>query len=349
MPGKRRATSLTARKAWLSISTSLTYVRARPGRSGGSSVRSSVRVSATSACGKVQNSKWSCASARSCRLSSTGSSGSGLSVWRRRNAGTQRSVTAAITPSAPSETRAASSSSPPSIVRSLPSASTSSTHSTWPERFGSLVPCRACRSRARPRATGRRCRRGWASPGRAGAARARAPSGRMPASTRTSRAVDVEHAVERVEREQRAVGHRAGAERVPGAGDAHRARAVGDRAAASSARVRGRSKRAGVARCEPDQLTHSTPRTVPSADGRRAGAGGRAAAGRVDPADRHPRALRVGGRADPGRALSDDGRADARRRRRSTATRRWSSTAASAGARRWRPTRSGARAMTRTR
>ena len=49
-------------------------------RRGASSVRSSVRVSATSACGKVQNSKWSCASARSCSASSTGSSGSGLSV-----------------------------------------------------------------------------------------------------------------------------------------------------------------------------------------------------------------------------------------------------------------------------
>ena len=67
VPGKRRATSLTARKAWLSMSVSLTYVRARPRLVGGSSVGSCVRVSATSACGKLQNSKWSWASARSCR------------------------------------------------------------------------------------------------------------------------------------------------------------------------------------------------------------------------------------------------------------------------------------------
>ena len=67
--GKRRATSLTARKAWLSSRMSLD-VGAAPGRaaSAGRRCASCVRVSATSACGKVQNSKWSCASARSCSV-----------------------------------------------------------------------------------------------------------------------------------------------------------------------------------------------------------------------------------------------------------------------------------------
>ena len=44
-----------------------------------------------------------------------------------------------------------------------------------------------------------------------------------------ARAVGVEHAVEAVEREQRALGDRSGAERVPGTGDAHRAGALSDR------------------------------------------------------------------------------------------------------------------------
>ena len=100
--GKRRATWLTTRKTWLSSSTSCSHSsRGRRGV-GGASVRLLVRVSATGECGNVNSSKWSLPSTRSSSESSTSSSGSGRSTAWRRKDGTQRSVTAATTPSAPS-------------------------------------------------------------------------------------------------------------------------------------------------------------------------------------------------------------------------------------------------------
>ena len=132
--GKRRATSLTARKAWLSSRTSLD-VGAERGRacSAGRSVRSCVRVSATSACGKVQNSKWSCASARSCsvvehvlerlRLVDVAQAERGHAAERDRGDHAER---AEATPARRAARRRRS------IVRSLPSARISSTLSTWP-------------------------------------------------------------------------------------------------------------------------------------------------------------------------------------------------------------------------
>ena len=120
-------------------------VRARPPPSTGASVRSLVRVSASGECGKVQNSKWSWASARSSSVASTSSSGSVASTPRSRNAGTQRSVTAVTIPSEPSPIRAARSRSPssPVSVRRSPVPSTSSSASTWALRFCSRepVPC----------------------------------------------------------------------------------------------------------------------------------------------------------------------------------------------------------------
>ena len=80
---------------------------------------------------------------------------------------------------------------------------------------------------------------------------------RMPASTRTRSPCDVEHAVQGVEREQRAVGDRARAERVAGARDADRAGRRGNDSS-SSWRDAGVANCRGLARCEPDQLTHST-------------------------------------------------------------------------------------------
>ncbi len=133
---------LSSSSAWLSSSTSCTHARASPGADTGASVRSLVRVSASGECGKVQNSKWSWASTRSSRPSSTSSSGSVRSTPRRRKAGTQRSVTAVTIPSEPSPTRAARSRSPSSrvSVRRSPLPSTSSSASTWALRFCSRAP-----------------------------------------------------------------------------------------------------------------------------------------------------------------------------------------------------------------
>ena len=101
-----------------------------------------VRVSATSACGKVQNSKWSCASARSCsvvehvlerlRLVDVAQPERGHAAQRdRRDRRRARR----------GDTRAARSSSPPSM-RPLAAVGERPARrdSTWPERFGSCVP-----------------------------------------------------------------------------------------------------------------------------------------------------------------------------------------------------------------
>ena len=117
--GARRATRLSSPKTWLSSTTSCSH--SRRGRRGvGRRVAcgcwcASARVGE---CGNVNNSKWSLPSTCSSSSPSTSSSGSGRSTAWRRKAGTQRSVTAATTPSAPSPTRAARSSSPPSTVSS---------------------------------------------------------------------------------------------------------------------------------------------------------------------------------------------------------------------------------------
>ncbi len=91
----------------------------------------------------MKSSKWSLASARSSKASSTSSRGSGRSTRSRVKAGTQRRVTAEIAPRAPRPTRAArSSSGSPSALssRTLPSARTSSSASTWAEILRSLDP-----------------------------------------------------------------------------------------------------------------------------------------------------------------------------------------------------------------
>ena len=110
----------------------------------------------------------------------------GASTPRRRNEGTQRSVTAATTPSAPSPTRAARSRSPSVSSISLPSPRTSSSRSTCADRFGSRAPV-PCVPVASAPATD------WTSISpRLGSARPRKCSSRlsrcsdMPASTRTS-------------------------------------------------------------------------------------------------------------------------------------------------------------------
>src|SRR6185437_4109614 len=107
LAGKRRPRRQSEPKAWLVSSTSLAYAFARPRGRACSPVRLLVRVSATSACGKTKNSKWSLASARSSKPASTSDSAAGSSTPLSVNAGTQRSVTSAIAPSAPRPTRAA--------------------------------------------------------------------------------------------------------------------------------------------------------------------------------------------------------------------------------------------------
>ena len=153
----------------------MAYADRRPRGRGGSSVRLLVRVSAVSAWGKTKNSKWSLSSASSSKRSSVSCSGAGASTPRSMNAGTQWRVTSAITPSAPSPTRAArkTSGSRSGEQDSVePSASTSVSSLTWQERLRSRapVPCVAVEmapamvcasmsprfSRARPCASSRR-------------------------------------------------------------------------------------------------------------------------------------------------------------------------------------------------
>ena len=90
----------------------------------------------------MKSSKWSLASARSEKVSRTSSRGTGFETISRTKAGTQRSVTALIAPSAPTPTRAARSRSPSDSSRSRtrPSPVTSSTPTTWVERLPSLSP-----------------------------------------------------------------------------------------------------------------------------------------------------------------------------------------------------------------
>ena len=89
----------------------------------------------------MKSSKWSWASARSWKESSTSSRGWGESTRSSVKAGTQRRVTAEIAPRAPTPTRAARSRSPSaSSSRTLPSARTSSIAATWEEMLRSLAP-----------------------------------------------------------------------------------------------------------------------------------------------------------------------------------------------------------------
>ena len=143
-------------------------------RRGRASVGVFVRVSATAECGKVQNSKCSWRSARSCRSARTSSSGSGRSTPCSAKAGTQRSVTATTAPSVPSPTRAARSRSPSARgQRPLLPARQDELHGLHLRRQVGMAQAGAVRRRwrGRRRASGRRCRRGWAARGRARRAR----------------------------------------------------------------------------------------------------------------------------------------------------------------------------------
>ena len=173
----------------------------------------------------MKSSKWSLASARSWKESSTSSRGSGVSTRCRVKAGTQRRVTAEIAPSAPIPTRAArsSSGSPAALSsRTRPSARTSSSALD----LGGDV--------AQPR------------PGAVGAGRDRAgdrlavdvaevlhrqpePAQLLvevgehrarPDLDQAGGAVGVDHAAERVDVDHRALGQRRLGEGVAGAGDA---------------------------------------------------------------------------------------------------------------------------------
>src|SRR4051812_4242476 len=163
-----------------------------------------------------------------------------------------------MTPSAPSETRAASSSSPPAIVRSEPSGPTSSTLVSCRERFGSAVPVPCVPVASAPASD-------WASMSpRFGIASPRTCSSRdnafrrIPASTRTrpspasstrlsaSSESSVPSVTAPALKEWPAPATRTG----PGAVAT---------ISASSWRDLGLANRAGAARREPDQLTHSTP------------------------------------------------------------------------------------------
>src|SRR3954447_21405427 len=256
--GTRRASRLTAWKARLSSSTSFTYARAAGGSRTGASVRSLARVSATSEGGNVKNSKWSCASARAPTSASTSASGSGPSTARSRKAGTQRKVTATTTPSAPTPTRPARSRSPPSSVRSRPSARTSSIACTWPDRFGNRapVPCVPVASAPASDWTSMSPRFGMASP-RACSSRERACS-RIPASTRTrpdSRSASSTRSSASSEISVPSVATTPANEGRPPATRMGATAPATTRA--TSARVRGRSIATGAQRCDPDQLTQA--------------------------------------------------------------------------------------------
>ena len=180
-------------------------------------------------------------------------------MWRRRNAGTQRSVTAAITPSAPSETRAASSSSPPSSRALGCRRRAPARRSDLPREVRQL---RAGPVRARRERAGQRLGVDVAQVRHREATGVQLTAERVEADARPRRArarggVGVEHAVRVVEREQRAVGDRRPRpsrcpHRRPGPG-----RAVDDHPApVPRASVAAEPLRR--ARREPDQLTHST-------------------------------------------------------------------------------------------
>ena len=125
---------------------SLAYAPRRLRGCGASSVRLFVRVSATSQCGNTKNSKWSLPRANSSKRSSVSCSGAGASTPCSVNAGTQRSVTSAIAPSAP-RPDAGSAEYLFGSVRGAtsvePSASTSDSSQTWEEmlRRRAPVPC----------------------------------------------------------------------------------------------------------------------------------------------------------------------------------------------------------------
>src|SRR2546421_201380 len=144
--GRTRPARQNSPNAWLLSTMSLTYAAARPRGRGGLSVRLFVRVSAVVVCGNTKNSKCSLSRARSSKLSSTSASGTGASTPCSVKAGTQRSVTSAITPSAPRPTRAARHSSASRWGEHCsvdPSASTSVSSTTCAEMLGrrAPVPC----------------------------------------------------------------------------------------------------------------------------------------------------------------------------------------------------------------
>ena len=163
-----------------------------------------------------------------------------------------------MTPSAPTDTRAARSSSPPLIVRSLPSASTSSIASTWPEMIGWRVPVPCVPVEIAPASD-------WASMSpRFDIARPRACSSResacsrIPRSTRTSPlAASASSTRASASSEMSVPSVTAPALNEWPAPTTRTGPGPSTMACASSARVRGIAKRAGRQRWEPDQLTHS--------------------------------------------------------------------------------------------
>ena len=238
----------------------------------GASVRLLVRVSASGECGNVNSSKWSLASTCASSPSSTSSSGSGRSTAWRRKAGTQRRVTAATTPSAPSPTRAARSSSPPSTVSSRAvgrarAPSPRRSRARLPSR--APVPCVPVTSAPASDWASMSPRFGSARPWRVQLAHEPVQRDAGLGAHEPGRAVDVEHAVEPLERQQRPVGRHAGRERVPGARHAApRARARRPRPA--RARLPGRTCSAGAHDCPRDQFDHMPARLPPHELGARA-------------------------------------------------------------------------------
>ena len=253
--GKRRATSLTTRKAWLSMQhVARVGARAagRVARRLGAVVRARERERRVREGPELEVVVRVGALLRARRARPRAAPGASTS--RSRNAGTQRSVTAAMTPSAPSDDpRGAQQVAVRRASRSLPSARTSSTASTCAERFGSRVPVPCVPVASAPASD-------WASMSpRFGIASPRACSSRESACRRMpgldahepGRASASSTRSSASSESSVPVGQRAGAERVPGAGDAHRAgaarrspaRARRASAAARSARARSAGSR----------------------------------------------------------------------------------------------------------
>ena len=222
--------------------------------SGSRSVRCEVSVSALPAYGNTKNSKWSLPSTSASSRSSTSGKGRGSSRRWIVKRGTQRIVSSEITPSAPSETRPASRSSPSRSTAS-PSAVTNRMASTCADRLRkrapvpwvavAMAPASACLSMSP-----------WFSSARPRSASSRAQSAiLMPAWTLT-RPVPVSASRTRFIRDRSTITPSVQAMSVnecPVPTPFTRW-ALATRSASSSS-LPGRSIRSGAHRCSPAQLT----------------------------------------------------------------------------------------------
>ena len=200
--GKRRPARHSSSKAAVVDHHLPDPLAQRGGGAGGASVGVFVRVSATSQCGKVQNSK--CVVALGALLQVGEHVLERLGAGRRpcsAKAGTQRSVTADHRAERPeADARGAQQVAVGARERPLLPARQHELHRLDLGGEVRVAQARAVRAGGQraARASGRRCRRGWAARARARRGAALSASSVIPASTRTRpvAAVGVQHPVE---------------------------------------------------------------------------------------------------------------------------------------------------------